>query len=63
MNILIIGGTSGLGLELGKCFSGSNKVIVTGRHDPKLAKLEYKEFDLAAGDLPKRTNDLRNCLI
>lgn len=53
---LIIGGTSGLGLELAKDFveKGVKQVIVTGRHKPKADVGEYKEFDLIKPDLAKR---------
>ncbi|MBP7807410.1 SDR family NAD(P)-dependent oxidoreductase [Candidatus Saccharibacteria bacterium] len=36
MNTLIMGGTSGLGLELARLESENNQVIVAGRHDPAL---------------------------
>jgi len=52
MSILVIGGTSGLGLEIAKQFANADeKVIVTGRHDPKVDFAQYYEFDLAAEHL------------
>lgn len=55
MNALVIGGTSGLGLETaGQLKREGYKVIITGRHDPKFTGLTYKKFDLKAGiDLGK----------
>jgi len=44
---LIIGGTSGLGLELAGLFSHDLFVIVTGRQDPKVPGIHYFELDLA----------------
>jgi NAD(P)-dependent dehydrogenase (short-subunit alcohol dehydrogenase family) len=59
MNMLVVGGTSGLGLEIAKKFSdGSNRAIVTGRHDPKWETIRYEEFDLTAADLPQRIGEL-----
>ena len=55
MNTLIVGGTSGLGLEIARQadVEGDN-VIVTGRHDPDVDFAHYREFDLTAGNLAKR---------
>lgn len=48
MNTLIIGGSSGLGLELAKIFSGQGDlVIVTGRTDPKVDYAKFEKLDLA----------------
>jgi NAD(P)-dependent dehydrogenase (short-subunit alcohol dehydrogenase family) len=41
-NMLVIGGTSGLGLEIAKLAVGYNRVIITGRTDPKIERLEFK---------------------
>ncbi len=55
MNTLIVGGTSGLGLELAKSMAQEGEQpIVTGRHDPEAEFAEYREFDLAATNLPSR---------
>ncbi len=55
MSNLIIGGTSGLGLEIAKHMSSVGEdVIVAGRHDPEVSSLEYRHLDLAGGDLPQR---------
>jgi short-subunit dehydrogenase len=63
MNTLIIGGTSGLGLEIAKKLSkeGSD-VIVTGRRELKEPKLTYKQFDLAAPELVKRISEFVSSL-
>jgi len=49
---LIIGGSSGLGLELAKQLS-DYKVIITGRVDPK-AKIKFIKLDLSRGNLSKK---------
>lgn len=46
--VLIIGGSSGLGLELGLLLSSSNHVIVTGRQDPKNKQVEFRSLDLSS---------------
>ncbi|MDQ3159086.1 MAG: SDR family NAD(P)-dependent oxidoreductase [bacterium] len=52
---LIIGGTSGLGLELARNMSANDeRAIITGRHDPQVGFAEYKEFDLSGDHLPSR---------
>jgi short-subunit dehydrogenase len=59
MNTLIIGGTSGLGLELAKEFREEpSKVFVTGRRDFEEEGLHYEPFDLAAPELPRRIGEL-----
>ncbi len=55
---LIIGGTSGLGLELAKKLAARDeKVIITGRQDPEVDKVEYKKFDLSSSELVKRVDE------
>ncbi len=55
MNSLIVGGTSGLGLELARSLAAvDEQAIITGRHDPEVGFAQYREFDMAAGDLPAR---------
>lgn len=43
---LIIGGSSGLGLELGHLLSATHQVFVTGRRNPKQSHLEFIRFEL-----------------
>jgi short-subunit dehydrogenase len=58
MNTLIVGGTSGLGLEIARNEAElGNEVIVTGRHDPKVGFAEYREFDLSKDNLPARIGE------
>ena len=46
-NILIVGGSSGLGLDLAKHYvRAGHTVCVTGRHDPKLAGSTYIELKI-----------------
>ena len=55
-NILIVGGSSGLGLELSKHYiEEGHSVCLTGRHDPDLAGAKYIEFnvDSDVSSLPK----------
>lgn len=47
MNVLIVGGTSGLGLELAKLYAKEHKVIITGRKDPKEHNLEFRSLPLS----------------
>lgn len=50
--ILITGGTSGIGLELGKAFlKQGNKVILLGRNEKKLEKLNTQGFTTIKCDL------------
>lgn len=56
--ILVIGGTSGLGLGLSMSLSSFNKVIVTGRTDPKEKGLEFRHLELCDGDLSKNLDSL-----
>jgi short-subunit dehydrogenase len=46
---LIIGGTSGLGLELGRLLKDEFNVYVTGRHDSKETDLGFIKLDLSSG--------------
>ncbi len=46
-NILVIGGTSGLGLELARNLKPIHTVIVTGRVDPKEAGVQFLRLDLS----------------
>lgn len=48
MSVLIVGGTSGLGLELARDFvDEGSEVIATGRHDPEEKGVEYQRLDLS----------------
>jgi short-subunit dehydrogenase len=59
MSDLIIGGTSGLGLELArKLVAGGSKVIITGRKNPNVDFTEFKKFNLTADNLSQRIQDL-----
>jgi NAD(P)-dependent dehydrogenase (short-subunit alcohol dehydrogenase family) len=50
MKYLIIGGTSGIGLELAKLFLPHNEVHVTGRHDPQESTVVYHHLDLSVSE-------------
>ncbi len=59
MNTLIIGGTSGLGLELAKDLQAlGDEVYVTGRRELDESSLHYEAFDLSAPNLPQRLGGL-----
>lgn len=59
MITLIIGGTSGLGLELAKRLQvRGSTVYVTGRRKLNEPSLQYIAFDLSAPDLPGRLGEL-----
>jgi short-subunit dehydrogenase len=48
-NILIVGGTSGLGLELAKHYvSETHTVCITGRHDPQLDGARFIRLSMSA---------------
>jgi NAD(P)-dependent dehydrogenase (short-subunit alcohol dehydrogenase family) len=58
MNALIVGGTSGLGLEIARSFSSQGgDVYVTGRRELSEDGLHYERFDLSAPDLPQRVGE------
>lgn len=47
MSVLIVGGTSGLGLELARDFiEEGDEVVVTGRHDPQENGIEHHQLNL-----------------
>jgi short-subunit dehydrogenase len=59
MATLIIGGTSGLGYELALALAKtSEEVYVTGRREFDKPGITYKQFDLAAPNLPERMHAL-----
>ncbi|MEZ6209275.1 MAG: SDR family oxidoreductase [Candidatus Paceibacterota bacterium] len=45
-NVLIIGGSSGLGLELAKIYSNEHKVIITGREKKESIEYDFVSFDM-----------------
>ncbi len=59
MNVLVVGGTSGLGLEIAKDYRdmGSN-VFVTGRRDVSENNIEVKKLELSGSELPKKIGEL-----
>jgi len=60
---LVIGGTSGLGLELARALTGeTDQVIITGRHDPQEDNLEYRQLDLNGPGLPQRIGEFAMAL-
>ena len=60
-NILIVGGSSGLGLELAKIYSvlGHN-VFITGRKNPEITKLNFFYFSITQNmdELIKQINEI-----
>ncbi len=59
MNTLIVGGTSGLGLEIAKGLRvQEGDVYVTGRRELEEAGLHYEQFDLSEPNLPQRIGEL-----
>ncbi len=52
---LVVGGTSGLGLEIAREFAERDRaVIVTGRRDPKVEFAEFRRLELSKSGLPRR---------
>ena len=50
MRSLIVGGTSGLGLEIARLLhAGGDEVIITGRKNPDVKGLQFQKFDLDLG--------------
>lgn len=56
-NVLIIGGSSGLGLELAKKLSAKNTVLVTGRTDPAVAGIQFASLQIDQTDQWKAAVD------
>jgi len=55
MNTVVIGGSSGLGLEFAKQLAEQGaEVLVTGRKDPKAKDIRFVQLDLSVPDLAKR---------
>ena len=46
-NILIIGGSSGLGFEIANLLSGQDTIFITGRRNPEKNNLKFIQLDLA----------------
>lgn len=47
-NILIVGGTSGLGLELAKLYGAlGHTIFITGRKDPKILNMRFLHFSVS----------------
>lgn len=64
-NILIVGGSSGLGLELAKQYADlGHTVVITGRKDPQVPKLQFRFFSIDAqtSELPARVEHLASQL-
>lgn len=61
-NILIIGGTSGLGLELAKIYSSlGHTVFIAGRKNPNIANIKFINFSITS-DLNETTRHVDNLL-
>lgn len=57
MNALVVGGTSGLGLELAKLLKANHDhVIITGRTNPKQSGLDFREVPLSLNAGSARLN-------
>jgi len=50
MKTLIVGGSSGLGLELAKQLKNKYEVFITGRKDPKVEGVNFLPFDIKSED-------------
>ncbi len=61
-SVLIVGGSSGLGLEIGKLFMEDHFVIVSGRTDPKVQGLDFRYLELGGVSLETDLNILANDL-
>lgn len=60
MNVLIVGGSSGLGLELGLLLAQHHKVFVTGRKDSRKKQLRFIPLEIKMSHL--LSNDLDRVL-
>lgn len=63
MNTLIVGGSSGLGLEIAKIYSQHGPVIVTGRKNPGIPGVEFHRLDLTEPEQPKRIDNFIHQLV
>ncbi len=60
--ILIVGGTSGVGLELARHYvNDGHTVCITGRHQPNLQGAQFEHFDISA-DSNQLTRDIDKLL-
>lgn len=60
-NILIVGGTSGLGLELAKMYANlGHTIFITGRKDPQIPNVTFSPFsiDESSNNLIKQIDEL-----
>jgi short-subunit dehydrogenase len=58
MTVLIVGGSSGLGLFLAKeLTSGGAESIITGRKNPKVDFAKFHELDLSLPNLPQKIDE------
>jgi len=57
-NALVIGGTSGLGLELSLFLTERYNVYVTGRKKPQVHTITFKELELSDKELSSKLNSL-----
>lgn len=48
---LIVGGSSGLGLELARLLAADQEVIVTGRRNPEVTDLRFRQLELGGDSL------------
>src|SRR3989338_5328971 len=49
MKVLILGGSSGLGLELARLLKNENEVFITGRTDPKEDVVKFFQLNVYPG--------------
>lgn len=55
---LIVGGTSGLGLELARLFSKYHDILITGRSDPKIDTLRFHTLELGTDSFKQNIDTL-----
>lgn len=58
---LIIGGSSGLGLELGRLLPKEQLIVLTGRRDPEEKRFEFKVLDIGS-EVNQLSKDLDSLL-
>ncbi len=60
-NILIVGGSSGVGLDLAKHYvADGHSVCITGRCDPQLQGAKFHHLDIGAGEMSAQLDELLN---
>ncbi|MDZ4226274.1 MAG: SDR family NAD(P)-dependent oxidoreductase [Patescibacteria group bacterium] len=57
-NALVVGGSSGLGLELARLLRDDYNVIITGRQDPKEENMQFRRLELGSIDDVQLFEDL-----